>query len=48
MIKEKKYKSGEYIKIGDITYLFLGYIDSKYKRCMVADRYGNKIELWNK
>lgn len=29
------------------THLFLGYIDYKKKRCMIADYDGNKIELWS-
>lgn len=38
--------SGTFVKHKGLTYLFLGYIDYKMKRFMVADRYGNKIELW--
>ena len=28
-------------------HLFLGYVDSKKRRCIIVDSYGNKIEVWN-
>jgi hypothetical protein len=41
----RKLKCGEYVKYGDFTYLFLGYIDSKFKWCVIADKHGNKLEV---
>lgn len=37
-------KCGEFVNFSKIKHLFLGYIDEK--RCIVADKNGNKIELW--
>jgi hypothetical protein len=40
-------KSGQYVKFCDKTYLFLGYSDYLRKRCIIADKYGNKIPVWS-
>jgi hypothetical protein len=40
-------KTGSYVIFCKRKHLFLGYIDSKKRRCIIADNYGNKIEIWN-
>ena len=45
--KETGIKTGAYIIFNKEKYLFLGYIDYKKKRCLLADQYGNKIEVWS-
>ncbi len=41
------YKCGQYVRLNQINhdYLFLGYIDNDCKRGIVADKYGNKVEV---
>ena len=40
-------KTGERVTIpGEGVVLFLGWLDKKFTRYMVADRHGNKIERW--
>ena len=37
-------KSGQYVYLNNYRYIFLGFIDYKRTRCLIADSYGNKIE----
>lgn len=40
-------KCGQYVRLNQINhdYLFLGYTDNDGKRGIVADKYGNKVEV---
>jgi hypothetical protein len=40
------FKSGQNVFFNNDKYLFLGYIDYKRKRSLIADKYGNKLETW--
>ena len=40
-------KTGQIIYFNNMQYLFLGYIDSKFKRAIIADKHGNKIDIWS-
>lgn len=47
MLISKLAKTGETVQLSEYDrapYLFLGFITSDFRRCMVADRHGNKIE----
>lgn len=46
MEKPNNIKSGQFIKYGELMYLFLGYCDYKRKLCLIADRHGNKTEVF--
>jgi hypothetical protein len=39
--------SGQDIKFSGQYYIFLGYVDYKRRRCMIADRHGNTCIVWN-
>jgi hypothetical protein len=39
-------KSGQYVMKNSLLYMFLGYVDYKRKRCLLADRYGNTHVSW--
>jgi hypothetical protein len=39
------YKCGQNVRMNEQTYLFLGYTDNDCKRGIVADKYGNKVEV---
>lgn len=45
-----EFKSGQFVLLvkAQLPYLFLGYCDYKRTRCVVADRHGNKVELFAK
>ena len=39
-------KSGQYVRLNNLQYMFLGYIDYKKTRAIIADIHGNKIEIF--
>ena len=40
-------KTGQNVYFNNIQHLFLGYIDPKFKRAIITDKHGNKIEVWS-
>jgi len=49
MIKYKMpFKCGEFVKLNTMSqpYTFLGYIDKDCKRGLIANLYGDKLEIW--
>lgn len=40
------YQIGQEVKQKGLTYMFMGYIDYKRKRCMLADEHGNTHWCW--
>jgi hypothetical protein len=43
----KNLKCGQYVWLdGQVLCLFLGYIENKFVRCVVADLHGNKQQVW--
>ena len=39
-------KSGQYVRLNNQIYIFLGYIDYKKSRAVIADHHGNKIDIF--
>jgi len=39
-------KSGQYVYLSGLSYLFLGYSDYKRMRGIIADKHGNRVEVW--
>jgi hypothetical protein len=39
-------KTGQYVSFCGKKHIFLGYIDSKGLRCLIADKHGNKLKLF--
>jgi hypothetical protein len=46
MANTNNIKSGTWVSLGGLQYLFLGYIDYHRKRCLIADKYGNKVDVF--
>jgi hypothetical protein len=41
----QEFKSGQFVSLNNMMYLFLGYSDYKKKYCVLADKHGNKLKI---